>query len=140
MNDDLLIDLFYEYLSGWTWEEWQAAGSSDREEVVVNALVDYGADIYIDDAYDLFYDWAAGLTPEDFDGALTEKVALQEWRPMNPQSKSQSTQQGGLKTYRVTYYNEGVKKSFVVAASSRASAEQLAWAQVEADSLYVTEE
>ena len=73
---DTLIKLFQEYLAGWTWEEWQAAGSSDREEIVVNALADLGPDlsIEVDEAYDLFYDWAAGLTPEDF--GLTEALRI----------------------------------------------------------------
>lgn len=63
-----LIKLFQAYLTGWSWEEWQAAGSSDREEVVVNAIADLGPSINIDveEAYDLFYDWAAGLTEADF--------------------------------------------------------------------------
>lgn len=63
-----LIKLFQEYLTSWSWEEWQAAGSSDREEVVVNAIADLGPSINIDveEAYDLFYDWAAGLTEADF--------------------------------------------------------------------------
>lgn len=137
MNNELLTDLFYEYLAGWTWEEWQAAGVSDREEVVVNALADYGPDIYVDDAYDLFYDWAAGLTPEDFEGTLIEEAVLHEWRPMNTTSNSSKPQ---LKTYKVTYYEDGVKRYFYVSADSPSAAEQLGWAQVEADSLYVTEE
>lgn len=63
-----LIKLFQEYLTSWSWEEWQAAGSSDREEVVVNAIADLGPSINIDveEAYDLFYDWAAGLTEANF--------------------------------------------------------------------------
>ena len=131
MNDEALINLFYEYLSGWTWDAWQAAGTSDKEEVVVNALADYGPDIYVDDAYDLFYDWAAGLTPEDFEEPLVE------WKAMNPKSSSSKPQ---LKTYKVTYYEDGVKKSFYVSADSPSAAEQLGWDQVDADSLYVTEE
>ena len=67
-----LINLFQSYLDGWSWEEWQAAGSSDREEVAVNAIADLGPEIDIDEAYDIFYDWAAGLTEADFDETLTE--------------------------------------------------------------------
>ncbi len=67
-----LIKLFQEYLLDWSWDEWQAAGSSDREEVVINALADLGPNMNIDveEAYDLFYDWSAGLTEADF--GLTE--------------------------------------------------------------------
>ena len=67
-----LINLFYEYLKGWSWDEWQAAGSSDREEVAVNAIADFGPEVDIDEAYDLFYDWAAGLTEADFGDTITE--------------------------------------------------------------------
>lgn len=69
-----LIKLFQEYLAGWSWEEWQATGSSDKEEIVVNAIADLGPSMHIDveEAYDIFYDWAAGLTESDFALELTE--------------------------------------------------------------------
>ena len=44
-----------------------------------------------------------------------------------------------LQTYRITYYEDGVKKSFTVQASSKAEAEQIGWSRVDADSLYVSE-
>ena len=44
-----------------------------------------------------------------------------------------------LQTYRITYYEDGVKKSFTVQASSKAEAEQIGWSKVDADSLYVSE-
>ena len=64
--EETLVTVFMSYLQDWSWEEWQAAGSSDREEIVVNALADLGPDIDVEEAYDIFYDWAAGLTEEDF--------------------------------------------------------------------------
>lgn len=69
-----LIKLFQEYLAGWSWEDWQAAGASDKEEIVVNAIADLGPSMNIDveEAYDIFYDWAAGLTELDFASELTE--------------------------------------------------------------------
>lgn len=67
-----LINLFYKYLEGWSWEEWQAAGSSDREEVAVNAIADLGPEVDVEEAYDIFYDWAAGLTEADFGDLITE--------------------------------------------------------------------
>jgi hypothetical protein len=73
-----LIELFYEYLPAWSWEEWQAAGSSDREEIVINAIADIGPDIDIEEAYDIFYDWAAGLTEADFNPGLKEATDLEE--------------------------------------------------------------
>ena len=64
--EETLVEVFMSYLQDWSWEEWQAAGSSDREEVVVNALADLGPEVDVEEAYDIFYDWAAGLTKEDF--------------------------------------------------------------------------
>ena len=71
-----LIELFKEYLEDWSWEEWQAAGSSDREEVVVNAVADIGPEMDVEDAYDIFYDWSAGLTAEDFGEPMTEAMRI----------------------------------------------------------------
>jgi hypothetical protein len=113
-----LIKLFYEYLPAWSWDEWQAAGSSDREEIVINAIADLGPEVDIDEAYDIFYDWAAGLTEADFNTRLTEAAQ---------------------KKYKITYREDGVSKSFTVLASSKAEAEQKAWSQVDADSVWVTE-
>lgn len=45
-----------------------------------------------------------------------------------------------LQTYRITYYEDDVKKSFTVQANSKAEAEQIGWSRVDADSLYVSEE
>ena len=73
-----LIKLFQEYLTGWSWEEWQAAGSSDREEIVVNAIADLGPEVDVEEAYDIFYDWAAGLTEADFGESIVEAANLEE--------------------------------------------------------------
>ena len=72
--EERLIEIFKEYLPAWSWEEWQAAGSSDKEDIVINALADLGPDmpIEVDEAYDLFYDWCAGLTEADFRSGLEE--------------------------------------------------------------------
>jgi hypothetical protein len=72
--EERLIEIFNEYLPAWSWEEWQAAGSSDKEDIVINALADLGPDmpIEVDEAYDLFWDWAAGLTEADFGSSLQE--------------------------------------------------------------------
>jgi hypothetical protein len=43
------------------------------------------------------------------------------------------------KQYKITYREDGVSKSFTVLASSKAEAEQKAWSQVDADSVWVTE-
>ena len=74
--EERLIEIFKEYLPAWSWEEWQAAGSSDKEDIVINALADLGPDmpIEIDEAYDIFYDWAAGLTEADFGEELQEAL------------------------------------------------------------------
>lgn len=72
--EERLIEIFKEYLPAWSWEEWQAAGSSNKEDIVINALADLGPDmpIEVDEAYDLFWDWAAGLTEADFGSGLQE--------------------------------------------------------------------
>jgi hypothetical protein len=118
--EERLIEIFKEYLPAWNWEEWQAAGASDKEDIVINALADLGPDmpIEVDEAYDLFWDWAAGLTEADFNTSLTEAAQ---------------------KKYKITYREDGVSKSFTVWASSKAEAEQKAWSQVDADSVWVTE-
>jgi hypothetical protein len=72
--EERLIEIFKEYLPAWSWEEWQAAGASDKEDIVINALADLGPDmpIDVDEAYDLFWDWAAGITEADFGSDLQE--------------------------------------------------------------------
>lgn len=67
----------------------------------------------------------------------SELEKLYEWHYMN--QSAQPATKTGPKTYQVTYYNDGVKKSFTLTANTRAEAEQIAWSKVEADSLYVTE-
>lgn len=68
-----------------------------------------------------------------------KKISLPDTGPrLTTPTPSQNTT-GGKKDYEVTYYNDGVRKSFTVQASSRADAEQIAWSRVDADSLYVTE-
>lgn len=44
-----------------------------------------------------------------------------------------------LKTWRISYYDDDVKKSFTVQAASKEEAEQIGWSRVDADSLYVSE-
>ena len=43
------------------------------------------------------------------------------------------------KTYKITYREDGVSKSFTVKAGSKAEAEQIAWSSVDAESVWVTE-
>jgi hypothetical protein len=70
----------------------------------------------------------------NFKETWTKLEKLHEWKYMNP-PKAPSTS----KKYKVTYYDDGVKKSFEVSAASTSDAEQIAWSKVSADSLYVTE-
>lgn len=76
--EERLIEIFKEYLPAWSWEEWQAAGASDKEDIVINALADLGPDmpIDVDEAYDLFWDWAAGITEADFGEELQEALPV----------------------------------------------------------------
>lgn len=78
--EERLIEIFKEYLPAWSWEEWQAAGASDKEDIVINALADLGPDmpIEVDEAYDIFWDWAAGLTEADFRSNLGEAISPEE--------------------------------------------------------------
>ena len=84
--EERLIEIFKEYLPAWNWEEWQAAGSSDKEDIVINALADLGPDmpIEVDEAYDIFYDWAAGLTEADFSFGLQEANKVVRGAANNP--------------------------------------------------------
>ena len=72
-----LIKLFWDYVSDWSWEEWEAAGAAEKEEIVTNALAELGpySDFDIDEAYDLFWEWAEGLTKDGFEYALSEGVS-----------------------------------------------------------------
>ena len=45
-----------------------------------------------------------------------------------------------LKNYRITYYEDDIKRSFIVQATSEEEAEKIGWSRVDADSLYVTAE
>ena len=47
--------------------------------------------------------------------------------------------ESSLKTWRISYYEDEVKKSFTVQAASKEEAEQIGWSRVDADSLYVSE-
>ena len=84
--DERLIEIFKEYLPAWSWEEWQAAGASDKEDIVINALADLGPDmpIDVDEAYDLFWDWAAGITEADFSSGLQEANKIVRGVANNP--------------------------------------------------------
>ena len=72
-----LIKLFWDYVSDWSWEEWEAAGAAEKEEIVVNALADLGpnTDIDVEEAYDLFWEWVEGLTKDGFEYALSEGIS-----------------------------------------------------------------
>lgn len=84
--EERLIEIFKEYLPAWSWEEWQAAGASDKEDIVINALADLGPDmpIGVDEAYDLFWDWAAGITEADFGSGLQEANKVVRGAANNP--------------------------------------------------------
>jgi len=60
---DRLIDLFWAGLQGWTYDSWESASSSEKEDIVTAAIVELGdfAAADIDEVYDLFWEWADGL-------------------------------------------------------------------------------
>lgn len=65
-QESKIIQMFQLSLESWDWDTWQSTSSSDREEIVVEVCADLGITADIDEVYDLFYDWSAGLTEEDF--------------------------------------------------------------------------
>ena len=71
-----LVALFWEGLAGWSWESWEAAGASDREEVAEYAM--NSADFAVDEdvVYELFWDWANNLTESDFEEPLSEGIDI----------------------------------------------------------------
>jgi hypothetical protein len=76
-----LIDLFWAGLTNWDWESWQSAGAEDKETIVTDAIIELGIDIDINEAYDLFWEWAEGLEENSFrsgySGGLQEKAILE---------------------------------------------------------------
>lgn len=60
---DRLIDRFWAGLQGWTYDSWESASSSDKEDIVADAMLEIGnfTAVDIDDVYDLFWEWADGL-------------------------------------------------------------------------------
>lgn len=69
-----LIDLFWEGLTNWDWESWQSAGAEDKETIVTDAIIELGIDIDINDAYDLFWEWADGLDENSFGSEYSESL------------------------------------------------------------------
>ena len=65
--DDKIVQMFWENLRGWTWDSWTSTSSSDRESIVVDVITELGITVDVDEVYDLFYDWSAGLTEESFE-------------------------------------------------------------------------
>jgi hypothetical protein len=69
MNDELrdrLIKYFQDSISEMSWEEWKATSSSDWEGIVVGAILELGLTDYLDEVYDLFYEWSDGLEEDSF--------------------------------------------------------------------------
>ena len=69
MNDEMidkLITFFWESISEMSWEDWKSTSSSDWEGIVVGAILELGLTNYIDEVYDLFYEWSDGLEEDSF--------------------------------------------------------------------------
>jgi hypothetical protein len=69
-----LIDLFWDGLTNWDWESWQSAGAEDKETIVTDAIIELGIDIDINEAYDLFWEWADGLDENAFGSEYSESL------------------------------------------------------------------
>ena len=63
---DELIEYFQDSISDMTWEDWKAMSSSDWEGIVVGAILDLNLTSYIDEVYDLFWEWSEGLEEDSF--------------------------------------------------------------------------
>lgn len=61
-----LIDLFWEGIADTPWDVWCDTSSGDKERIVPDAIVELGIDVDIDEAYDLFWEWAEGLDEDSF--------------------------------------------------------------------------
>ena len=70
MNDtvvDKILTYFWDKISDLSWEEWKETSSSDWEKIIVGTILEFGLFDYIDEVYDLFFEWSDGLTKESFD-------------------------------------------------------------------------
>lgn len=69
-----LIACFWAGLADWDWESWQSAGAEDKEEIVTDAIVALGPSVDVDEAYDLFWEWAAGVDEDSFSARYFETL------------------------------------------------------------------
>ena len=81
-----LINLFQDALAGWTWEDWEAAGSSEKESIVTYATANIGQPVDTQTVYDLFWEWVNGLEPDAFTESMAESTSLQELKRYDPNS------------------------------------------------------
>ena len=76
-----LIDLFWEGIADTPWDVWCDTSSRDKERIVPDAIVELGVNVDIDEAYDLFWEWADGLEEDSFrphySEGLQEKAILE---------------------------------------------------------------
>lgn len=70
-----LIDLFWEGIADTPWDVWCDTSSGDKERIVPDAIVELGVDVDIDEAYDLFWEWADGLDEDSFRPVESTKIA-----------------------------------------------------------------
>ena len=61
----MLIDKFNDELANWDYDSWMSASASDKESIVVD-VISSDPTVDIEEAYDLFWEWADGLEAEDF--------------------------------------------------------------------------
>lgn len=66
-QEAIIIQMFQDSLNSWDWESWNSASASEREEIVYEVNADLGVSADVDEVFDLFYDWSAGLTEQDFE-------------------------------------------------------------------------
>lgn len=68
-SDSEIVKMFYDRLSGWDYDSWRSAGRKDIEDIVTEVV----SELEITDneetlsVFELFYDWSACLSKEDFE-------------------------------------------------------------------------
>lgn len=76
-----LINLFWDDIADTSWDVWCDTSSRDKERIVPAAIVELGINVDIDEAYDLFWEWADGLEEDSFrprySEGLQEKAILE---------------------------------------------------------------
>ena len=64
---DRIIDLFWEGIADMSWEDWCSISAGDKENIVVDTIVDLGMVVNPIEVLDIFWEWASVLEESDFE-------------------------------------------------------------------------